>query len=81
MISFLKHELLPYAEEKHGPFFHKVLFGYSLGGIFALQTLMTEPELFDSYIAGSQSLWCRNTTMKRSQSPHQKHLAAIMDVA
>lgn len=59
MIRFLKDELVPYAEENYGPFFHKVLFGYSLGGIFTLQTLMTEPELFDSYIAGSPSLWYR----------------------
>lgn len=59
MIRFIRDSLIPYAEENYGPFFHKVLFGYSLGGIFTLQTLMTEPELFDSYIAGSPSLWYR----------------------
>jgi hypothetical protein len=59
MIRFIKDRLIPYAEENYGPFFHKVLFGYSLGGIFTLQTLMTEPQLFDSYIAGSPSLWYR----------------------
>lgn len=59
MIRFIKDSLIPYAEENYGPFFHKVLFGYSLGGIFTLQTLMTEPQLFDSYIAGSPSLWYR----------------------
>lgn len=59
MIRFIKDSLIPYAEENYGPFFHKVLFGYSLGGIFTLQTLLTEPRLFDSYIAGSPSLWYR----------------------
>lgn len=59
MIEFIKEQLIPYAEENYGPFFHKMLFGYSLGGIFTLQTLMSEPELFDSYIAGSPSLWYR----------------------
>lgn len=59
MIRFIRDSLIPYAEENYGPFFHKVLFGYSLGGIFTLQTLMSEPELFDSYIAGSPSLWYR----------------------
>ena len=59
MIRFIRDSLIPYAEENYGPFFHKVLFGYSLGGIFTLQTLMTEPELFDSFIAGSPSLWYR----------------------
>ena len=59
MIRFIRDSLIPYAEENYGPFFHKVLFGYSLGGIFTLQTLMTEPQLFDSYIAGSPTLWYR----------------------
>ncbi len=59
MIRFLAEELIPYAEENYGPFFHKVLFGYSLGGLFTLQSLMSEPDLFDSYIAGSPSLWYR----------------------
>lgn len=59
MIRFIEQSLIPYAEENYGPFFHKVLFGYSLGGIFTLQTLMSEPQLFDSYIAGSPSLWYR----------------------
>jgi predicted alpha/beta superfamily hydrolase len=36
-----------------------VLFGYSLGGVFTIQALMTEPEVFDSFIAGSSSLWYR----------------------
>jgi predicted alpha/beta superfamily hydrolase len=71
MIRFLKDERQPYAEERYGPSFHKVLFGYSLGGIFTLQTLITEPEPFDSYITASPSLWYRNTTMKRSQSRPQ----------
>ena len=59
MIRFIRDSLIPYAEENYGPFFHKVMFGYSLGGIFTLQTLMTEPELFDSFIAGSPSLQYR----------------------
>jgi len=59
MIQFIKEKVIPYAEENYGPFFHRVMFGYSLGGIFTIQTLMTEPELFDAYIAGSPSLWYR----------------------
>jgi predicted alpha/beta superfamily hydrolase len=74
MIRFLKDELLPYAEEDYGPFFHKTQFGYSLGGIFTLQTLMTEPVPFDSSIAGRPSLWYRYDyyeaiTIAASKSP------------
>ena len=56
-LKFIKDRVVPYAEGKLGPFKHRVLFGYSLGGIFTIQALMEEPELFHSYIAGSPSLW------------------------
>ncbi|MGK0223273.1 MAG: putative alpha/beta superfamily hydrolase [Limisphaerales bacterium] len=38
--------MVPYAEREFVPFKHRVLFGYSLGGIFMIQALMEEPELF-----------------------------------
>ena len=56
-LKFIKDTVLPYAEGKFGPFKHRVLFGYSFGGIFTIQALMEAPELFHSYIAGSPSLW------------------------
>ncbi len=58
-LEFIRDVLVPYAETKFGSFNHRVLFGYSLGGIFTIQALLQEPELFHSYIAGSPSLWYR----------------------
>jgi predicted alpha/beta superfamily hydrolase len=35
----------------------QALFGHSVGGLFALHVLFTHPEAFDTYIAGSPSIW------------------------
>jgi predicted alpha/beta superfamily hydrolase len=35
----------------------QALFGHSLGGLFVLHVLFTRPEAFDTYIAGSPSIW------------------------
>ncbi|RJX39734.1 alpha/beta hydrolase [Paenibacillus pinisoli] len=35
----------------------QALFGHSLGGFFALHTLFSRPESYQSYIAGSPSIW------------------------
>jgi ferri-bacillibactin esterase len=35
----------------------ETIFGSSLGGLFALHTLLTEPETFDRYIMASPAIW------------------------
>lgn len=35
----------------------QALFGHSLGGLFTLHTLLTHPESFDTFVAGSPSIW------------------------
>ena len=42
-----------------------VLFGTSLGGLFAVHTLLTRPEWVDGIIAGSPSLWWNDDEMLR----------------
>jgi len=45
-----------------------VLAGHSLGGLFAVHTLVTRPELFNSYVAVSPSLqWSDEATLKRAE--------------
>lgn len=36
------------------------LFGHSLGGYFALRMMLRHPELFQTYIAGSPSIWWKH---------------------
>jgi len=55
--EFLKEELFPFIENTYraNPE-DRTINGYSLGGLFALYTLFTEPELFNRYIIGSPHL-------------------------
>ena len=52
--NFLKDELIPFLESNYrmDPS-NRTLNGHSLGGLFTLYTLFSEPELFKNYIASS----------------------------
>lgn len=56
--AFIEHELKPRIEallpiDRQ----RQALFGHSLGGYFALRTLFRTPEAFQTFIAGSPSIW------------------------
>jgi predicted alpha/beta superfamily hydrolase len=55
--EFLKEELIPYIENTYraNPE-ERTISGYSLGSLFAIYTLFTEPDLFNHYIIGSPHL-------------------------
>jgi predicted alpha/beta superfamily hydrolase len=56
-ITFIKEKVKPEIE-RHLPvnIDKQTLFGHSLGGLFVLQTLFSEPDTFHTYIAGSPSI-------------------------
>jgi uncharacterized protein len=62
-LRFIKDELIPYIDShyKTAPF--KMLIGHSFGGIFAVNALITHPEIFNSYIIISPSLWWGKDTL------------------
>ncbi|MCZ8519584.1 MULTISPECIES: alpha/beta hydrolase [Paenibacillus] len=55
--SFIEHILKPRIEQDY-PInrSRQSVMGHSLGGLFVLQTLLTQPHTFQSYIAGSPSI-------------------------
>ena len=55
-LNFLKDELIPYLDNTYRTNNYRILFGHSLGGIFANYTLITKPELFNAYITASPYL-------------------------
>jgi len=57
MLDFIDKELIPYIERRYRTSPYKMLVGHSFGGLFAINTLLHRPGLFDSYIAISPSLW------------------------
>ena len=53
-LSFLKNELFPFIEKNYSADPNeRVLMGCSLGGLFTLYTLFTQPEMFGKYVAAS----------------------------
>jgi predicted alpha/beta superfamily hydrolase len=56
-LRFIGTELIPYvdAHYKTQPF--KVFAGHSFGGITTINCLLTQPDMFDAYIAISPSFW------------------------
>jgi predicted alpha/beta superfamily hydrolase len=55
--KFLQEELIPYIDDEFRTEpDDRILNGYSIGGLFALYSLFTEPDLFNRYIIGSPHL-------------------------
>ena len=54
---FLRDELLPEVEKRYRTTNERAIIGESLAGLFVVETLLVEPELFDTFIAFDPSLW------------------------
>jgi predicted alpha/beta superfamily hydrolase len=59
-ISFFKQELIPNINKAYPTSGQNILYGHSLGGLFAIHTMLTDPTIFTSYIAVDPSLWYDN---------------------
>lgn len=55
--AFLRDELIPQVEKRYRTRKERAIVGESLAGLFVIETLVVEPELFDTYIAFDPSLW------------------------
>jgi predicted alpha/beta superfamily hydrolase len=58
--AFFRKELKPYVEKNFRTENYSVLVGHSFGGVFAINTLISDPSLFDAYIAIDPSVWYKN---------------------
>ncbi|OCC00657.1 hypothetical protein BA190_32885 [Labrys sp. WJW] len=64
-LDFLETDLLPACERRYtADPRRRLLFGHSLGGLFALHVLFTRPYLFSSVAAASPSLWWDGGALK-----------------
>lgn len=56
-LSFIETELVPFIDSNYRTIpGSRAIYGYSLGGLFVLFALLSKPELFTRYAAGSPSL-------------------------
>lgn len=63
---FIREELMPRIHESYRTTAEAAIVGESLGGLFALETFFREPDLFDTYIAISPSLWWNNLALAKN---------------
>lgn len=76
-LDFIQNELIPQIEKRYSPQPYRIFAGHSFGGLFAIHTLITRPNLFDAYIAVSPSLqWDDGRTLHQAQQffANQKEL-------
>lgn len=55
--TYLEQEVIPFIEGRFDVEKHRVIIGESLAGLFVVDSLLNQPDLFDDYIAISPSLW------------------------
>ncbi|MGD9160792.1 MAG: alpha/beta hydrolase-fold protein [Desulfobacteraceae bacterium] len=56
-LKFMKEELFPAIEKEYRTQPFRIISGHSLGGLLTFHSLLSQPEMFNAYIAISSSLW------------------------
>lgn len=56
-MSFMEKELIPYINSNYPTQSYRMLIGHSFGGLTVMNTLIHQPNLFDSYISIDPSMW------------------------
>lgn len=63
--EFISEELIPHIEQNYRCSDQRAIVGESAAGIFAVETLFLQPDLFDRYIAVDPALWWNNHELVR----------------
>ncbi|OCT11521.1 enterobactin esterase [Paenibacillus pectinilyticus] len=73
--AFIEQELKPRIERDY-PIDTKqqAIFGHSLGGLFVLQTLFTQPQTYQTYIAGSPSVHWNKVILREQEEQYTSNL-------
>lgn len=72
-IRFLNNQVIPLLSKKYRiKQNNKIFIGHSFGGLLGAYILLVKPELFDSYIISSPSLWYDNRVMFRLEEAFSK---------
>ncbi len=68
--KFLRQELMPRIKQHYPTTSETAVVGESLAGLFVVETLLREPDLFDTYIAIDPSLWWNDQELVVDASKH-----------
>jgi predicted alpha/beta superfamily hydrolase len=70
--GFIRDELMPEVRKRYRVTDETAIIGESLAGLFIVETLFLEPELFDTYVALSPSLWWNKEELVRKAGERLK---------
>lgn len=68
--DFIRKELLPELARRYRTTGERAIVGESLAGLFVVETLVREPDLFDTCIAIDPSLWWNGASLLREVAAH-----------
>ncbi|MCV6613885.1 MAG: alpha/beta hydrolase-fold protein, partial [Cellvibrionaceae bacterium] len=75
-LRFLETELKPQLRQQYRMADYEILMGQSIGGVFAIYSLFTQPESFNSYISVSPMLWWQEHKLEAEAAKFLKQLGA-----
>ncbi|HEU4558067.1 MAG TPA: alpha/beta hydrolase-fold protein [Longimicrobium sp.] len=67
---FIASELIPEVRRRYRVTDETAIIGESLAGLFIMETFLLQPDLFDTYIALSPSLWWNDEALVRAAPGH-----------
>jgi predicted alpha/beta superfamily hydrolase len=62
-LAHLTDELLPYVDSRYSTGTSRILIGHSLGGLLAVNALLTHPGVFDGFVVTDPSMWWDNSRL------------------
>jgi predicted alpha/beta superfamily hydrolase len=68
--AYIAEEVIPFIESHYRVGERRAIIGESLAGLFIVDTLLEQPDLFDDYIAISPSLWWDDQAASRGAAEH-----------
>ena len=66
--QFIREELMPQVKQRYRTTPETAIVGESLAGLFVVETLLLEPDLFNTYVAFDPSLWWNNGQLAKQAS-------------
>jgi predicted alpha/beta superfamily hydrolase len=68
-LQFIREDLIPYIDQHYRTRPYKILVGHSLGGLFAIYALVSNPKLFNAYIAIDPTLsWNNQSVVSKAEA-------------
>ena len=74
--QFLREDVMPWVETRYRTSGQNAVMGESLAGLFVVETLLEEPDLFDDYIAVSPSMWWEEKKYGREAAAYLAQMPA-----